>query len=249
MHLTNFFIVFVIGAVIGSFLNVCIYRLPKNLDIVSTRSFCPKCNKQIKWHDNIPLISFVILKFKCRWCKKPISWTYLLVELISALFMCLALFTFQSLLDILIITIIFYTFIIIFFIDIKNYIIPDSLNFFLIFLGIIKNFFPDTSLNLNQDMFQSLTGGALGYFIIWLIIFLYKKIKNVEAMGMGDAKLLSALGFLLGFQSIFPILFIASILGLVFSMPNLILGKSSLKSSLPFGPFLILASIICYFYF
>ena len=98
-------------------------------------------------------------------------------------------------------------------------------------------------------MFQSLIGGAGGYFLIWIIIFLYKKFKNVEAMGLGDAKLLSGLGFIFGLKSIFIILFTASILGLLYSIPKLLLGKSSLKSALPFGPFLIIGSVIYYFYF
>ena len=234
---------------IGSFLNVCIYRLPENLDIIYTRSFCPKCKKNINWYDNIPLVSFIILKFRCRCGKKSISLQYFLVELISALFLCLVFATVSNYLDIIIISLIFYIFLVIFFIDIKHYIIPDSLNFSLISIGIIKNFLPITSLNLNQDMFSSLFGGLLGYFVIWLIIISYKKIKKVEAMGFGDAKLLSAIGFLLGFQSIFITLFIAAILGLIFSVPNLITRKSSLKTAIPFGPFLILASIIYFFIF
>ena len=245
----NFFLIFVIGAVIGSFLNVCIYRLPKNLDIIYTRSFCPKCKKKINWFDNIPLISFIILKFKCRCGKKSISFQYFTVELISALFLCIVFATVFNYLDLIIISLIFYTFVVIFFIDIKHFIIPDSLNFSLISLGILKNFFPETSLNLNQDMFQSLFGGALGYLTIWLIITLYKKIKNVEAMGFGDAKLLAGIGFILGFQSIFIILFIAAILGLSFSVPKLITKKHSLQTAIPFGPFLILGSIIYFFYF
>ena len=234
---------------IGSFLNVCIYRLPKNLDIIYTRSFCPKCKKKINWFDNIPLISFIILKFRCRCGKKSISLQYFVVELISALFLCFVFALVSNYLDILIASLIFYIFLVIFFIDIKHFIIPDSLNFFLISIGLIKNFLPVTYLNLNQDMFSSLFGGLLGYFVIWLIIISYKKIKKVEAMGFGDAKLLSAIGFLLGFQSIFITLFIAAILGLIFSVPNLITKKSSLKTAIPFGPFLILASIIYFFYF
>ena len=245
----NFFLIFVIGAVIGSFLNVCIYRLPKNLDIIYTRSFCPKCKKKINWFDNIPLISFLILKFKCRCGKKSIPFQYFTVELVSALFLCFVFATVFNYLDLIIISLIFYTFVVIFFIDIKHFIIPDSLNFSLISLGILKNFFPETSLNLNQDMFQSLFGGALGYLTIWLIITLYKKIKNVEAMGFGDAKLLAGIGFILGFQSIFIILFIAAILGLSFSVPKLITKKHSLQTAIPFGPFLILGSIIYFFYF
>ncbi len=248
MLLNNFFFLFIIGAVIGSFLNVCIYRLPKNLDIVSKRSFCPQCKKKIKWFDNIPLISFLILKLKCRFCKKSISNQYFIVELVSALFLSAALSFTSNFLDLILISLIFYIFIVIFVIDIKYYIIPDSLNFSLILIGILKNFLPATSLNLNQDMFQSLIGGAAGYLLIWIIIFLYKKIKNVEAMGLGDAKLLSGLGFIFGLKSIFIILFTASILGLLYSIPKLLKGKSSLKTAIPFGPFLIIGTVIYYFY-
>lgn len=248
MLLNNFFFFFIIGAVIGSFLNVCIYRLPKNLDIISTRSFCPRCKKKIKWFDNIPLISFLILKYKCRFCKKHISIQYFLVELVSAVFLCLTFSLISNLLDLILLSLIFYIFIVIFVIDLKNYIIPDSLNFSLILLGIIKNFFPETSLNLNQDMFQTLIGGAIGYFLIWIIIFLYKKIRNIEAMGLGDAKLLSGFGFLFGLKSVFIILFVASIIGLAYSVPKLFTGKSSLKTAIPFGPFLIISAIVYYLY-
>ena len=248
MLLNNFFFFFIIGAVIGSFLNVCIYRLPKNLDIISTRSFCPRCKKKIKWFDNIPLISFLILKYKCRFCKKHISIQYFLVELVSAVFLCLTFSLISNLLDLILLSLIFYIFIVIFVIDLKNYIIPDSLNFSLIMLGIIKNFFPETSLNLNQDMFQTLIGGAIGYFLIWIIIFSYKKIRSIEAMGLGDAKLLSGFGFLFGLKSVFIILFVASIIGLAYSVPKLFTGKSSLKTAIPFGPFLIISAIVYYLY-
>lgn len=248
MLLNNFFFFFIIGAVIGSFLNVCIYRLPKNLDIISTRSFCPRCKKKIKWFDNIPLISFLILKYKCRFCKKHISIQYFLVELVSAVFLCLTFSLISNLLDLILLSLIFYIFIVIFVIDLKNYIIPDSLNFSLILLGIIKNFFPETSLNLNQDMFQTLIGGAIGYFLIWIIIFSYKKIRSIEAMGLGDAKLLSGFGFLFGLKSVFIILFVASIIGLAYSVPKLFTGKSSLKTAIPFGPFLIISAIVYYLY-
>ena len=248
MLLNNFFFFFIIGAVIGSFLNVCIYRLPKNLDIIYKRSFCPRCKKKIKWFDNIPLISFLILKFKCRFCKKHISIQYFLVELVSAVFLCFTFSLISNLLDLILLSLIFYIFVVIFVIDLKNYIIPDSLNFSLILLGIIKNFFPETSLNLNQDMFQTLIGGAIGYFLIWIIIFSYKKIRNIEAMGLGDAKLLSGFGFLFGLKSVFIILFVASIIGLAYSVPKLFTGKSSLKTAIPFGPFLIISAIVYYLY-
>ena len=106
MLLNNFFYLFIIGAVIGSFLNVCIYRLPKNLDIISKRSFCPRCKKKIKWFDNIPLISIFILKFKCRFCKKSISIQYFLVELVSAVYLCLTLLFISNLIDLILLSLI-----------------------------------------------------------------------------------------------------------------------------------------------
>ena len=136
---------------------------------------------------------------------------------------------------------------IIFFIDLKHYIIPDSLNFSLILIGIIKNFTTQDLLKFNYNLPDSLLGGAFGYLIIWLIIFIYKQIRNKEAMGLGDAKLLSAFGFLLGFQAVLPIVFIASLTRLIFVLPSLITNKKNLQNIIPFGPFIIISGIIYYF--
>ena len=114
-------------------------------------------------------------------------------------------------------------------------------------IGIIKNFTTQDFLKLNYNLPDSLLGGALGYLIIWLIIFIYKKIRKKEAMGLGDAKLLSAFGFLLGVNSIFIILFVASVLGLLFVLPSLLFKNRSTGSIIPFGPFIILAAILEYF--
>ena len=239
--------ILIFGLIFGSFANVCIYRLPLDLDIIKERSFCPKCKKKIIWYDNIPLLSFLILSFKCRNCKKKISKQYFIVELITGL----AFIFFYKILglsfDFVLICIIFIILLIIFFIDLKHYIIPDSLNFSLILIGIIKNFTTQDLLKLNYNLPDSLLGGALGYLTIWLIIFIYKKIRNKEAMGLGDAKLLSAFGFLLGFQAVLPIVFIASLTGLIFVLPSLIINKKSLQNIIPFGPFIIISGIIYYF--
>ena len=149
--------------------------------------------------------------------------------------------------DFVLICIIFLILLIIFFIDLKHYIIPDSLNFSLILIGIIKNFTTQDLLKFNYNLPDSLLGGALGYLIIWLIIFIYKKIRNKEAMGLGDAKLLSAFGFLLGFQAVLPIVFIASLTGLIYVLPSLIINKKNLQNIIPFGPFIIISGIIYYF--
>lgn len=239
--------IILIGLIFGSFANVCIHRLPLDLDIVKGRSHCPKCKKKIIWYDNIPLLSSLILSFKCRTCKKKISKQYFIVELLTGLAFMFFYKTLGLSFDFVLICIIFLILLIIFFIDLKHYIIPDSLNFSLILIGIIKNFTTQDLLKFNYNLPDSLFGGALGYLIIWLIIFIYKKIRNKEAMGLGDAKLLSAFGFLLGFQAVLPIVFIASLTGLIYVLPSLIINKKNLQNIIPFGPFIIISGIIYYF--
>ena len=236
-----------IGLIFGSFANVCIHRLPLDLDIIKGRSYCPKCKKKIIWYDNIPLLSSLILNFKCRTCKKKISKQYFIVELLTGLAFILFYKTLGLSFDFVLICIIFLILLIIFFIDLKHYIIPDSLNFSLILIGIFKNFSTQDLLKFNYNLPDSLFGGALGYLIIWLIIFIYKKIRNKEAMGLGDAKLLSAFGFLLGVQAVLPIIFIASLTGLIYVLPSLIINKKNLQNIISFGPFIIISGIIYYF--
>ena len=237
-----------IGLIFGSFANVCIHRLPLDLDIINSRSHCPKCKKKIVWYDNIPLLSSLILSFKCRICKKNISKQYFIIEIITGLAFIFFYKTLGLGFDFVLISIIFLILLIIFFIDLKHYIIPDSLNFSLILICFIKNFTTQDLLKFSYNIQDSLLGGAIGYLIIWLIIFIYKKVRNKEAMGLGDAKLLSAFGFLLGLKSIFIILFVASVLGLLFVLPSLLLKNRSIGSIIPFGPFIILAAILEYFF-
>ena len=237
-----------IGLIFGSFANVCIHRLPLDLDIINSRSHCPKCKKKIVWYDNIPLLSSLILSFKCRICKKNISKQYFIVEIFTGLAFIFFYKTLGLGFDFVLISIIFLILLIIFFIDLKHYIIPDSLNFSLILICFIKNFTTQDLLKFSYNIQDSLLGGAIGYLIIWLIIYIYKKMRNKEAMGLGDAKLLSAFGFLLGLKSIFIILFVASVLGLLFVLPSLLLKNRSTGSIIPFGPFIILAAILEYFF-
>ena len=237
-----------IGLIFGSVANVCIHRLPLDLDIINSRSHCPKCKKKIVWYDNIPLLSSLILSFKCRICKKNISKQYFIVEIFTGLAFIFFYKTLGLGFDFVLISIIFLILLIIFFIDLKHYIIPDSLNFSLILICFIKNFTTQDLLKFSYNIQDSLLGGAIGYLIIWLIIFIYKKVRNKEAMGLGDAKLLSAFGFLLGLKSIFIILFVASVLGLLFVLPSLLLKNRSIGSIIPFGPFIILAAILEYFF-
>ena len=240
-----FYIIFlVLGGIWGSFANVCIYRLPKNKGVVAGRSFCPKCKKKIQWFDNIPILSFFLLMGKCRYCKKRIDIQYFYVEIISIISFIIVYIYFGLTITSLLLMTLSIFFIIIFFIDLKHYIIPNELTFPLMIIGFVKSFDP----NLNQMIFpnyiNSLIGGLFGYSIIWLIIFLYKKIRNKEGMGLGDAKLMSAVGFWFGWVSIPFIIFISSVVALVIVIPSLVNKTKSMKAQIPFGPYIIIGCLI-----
>jgi len=238
------FLTFILGACLGSFANVCIYRLPKTKQIISGRSFCPKCKKKINWYDNLPIISFLFLSGKCRKCKKVIPLRYLIVELITGISFLLIYLNFENLYTITFLSILSLILIMIFFIDLENFIIPDSLNFIIMGLALLKNFLPNFDTSLIHEINQSIIGGMVGYLSIWLIIYLYKTFKKIDGMGFGDAKLMAGIGLLFGWQSIPFIIFVASILGLIFVVPSLIKKQKTMRTEIPFGPFIIVACLI-----
>tara|TARA_Y100000590_G_C15617828_1_gene976436 strand:+ start:392 stop:1156 length:765 start_codon:yes stop_codon:yes gene_type:complete len=239
-----YFAAFVLGSIWGSFSNVCIYRLPKNGNIVKSRSYCTSCKKKISWYDNIPLISYLLLGGKCRNCKKKINFQYFLVELISAANFTIIYFIYGISVTTLLLFILSTFFLIIFFIDLKHYIIPNELTYPLMVIGFLKSFDP----NLNQILFpnyiNSLLGGFFGYIIIWLIIFVYKKVRNKEGMGLGDAKLMAVVGFWFGWISIPFTIFVSSFVALVLVIPSLINKTKNMTTQIPFGPYIIVGCLI-----
>ena len=170
--------------------------MPKNKQVITGRSFCPKCKKKIKWYDNLPLISFLILKMKCRNCNKIISPRYLIVELITGITFLLIFLSFNNLSAIIFLSILSLILIMIFFIDLENFIIPDILNFSIMFLALLKNLLPNFNTSFSQEINQSIIAGIVGYLCIWTIIFLYKLINKIDGMGLGDATLVSVIGLL-----------------------------------------------------
>ena len=236
------FIVF--GSLWGSFANVCIYRLPENKGVVRGRSSCPKCKNSIKWFDNIPLISFILLKGKCRNCNNPIALQYFIVELIGSISFVAIYHFFGVTLTTLLLLILSVIFIIIFFIDLKHFIIPNVLTFTLMFVGFIKSFDPNLNKAIFPNYINSLIGGVFGYLIIWLIIYFYKKVRKKEGMGLGDAKLLSAIGFWFGWLSIPFTIFISSLVALILVIPSILNKSREMTSQIPFGPYIIIGCII-----
>ena len=239
----DFIFVIVLGALWGSFANVCIYRLPIEKGVVSGRSFCPKCTNLITWKDNIPIISFLLLNGKCRKCKKKISSQYLIVEIISILIFLAIYFIYGVSITTLLLMILGLSFLIIFFIDFKHYIIPNVITFSMMLLGFIKSFVPDLH-PMFPNYLNSLIGGIFGYGIIWSIILFYKQVRKKEGMGLGDAKLLSAIGFWFGWFSIPFVIFLSSIIALLSVAPSLINKSRKFSSQIPFGPYIILGTLI-----
>ena len=231
------------GGLWGSFANVCIHRLPKEQGVVSGRSHCPKCKKQIFWYDNIPLISYLLLGGKCRKCKKKISIQYIFVELISIFSFFSIYYLYGITLTTLLLMILSLSFIIIFFIDLKHFIIPNLITFPMMALGFIKSFDPNLN-SIFPNYILSILGGLFGYGIIWSITFFYKQIKKKEGMGLGDAKLLSVIGFWFGLKAFPFVIFLSSTIALISVIPDLIKKSKKMSSKIPFGPYIILGTLV-----
>ena len=190
----------------------------------------------------------MFLSGKCRKCKKVISLRYFIVEMITGITFLIIYLNFNNFPTIIFLSTLSLFYIIIFFIDLKNFIIPDSLNFSIMALALFKNFLPISNTSFIQDINQSLTGGMIGYSIIWLIIYLYKLVKKIEGMGLGDAKLMAGIGVLFGWQSVPFVLFVSAFLGLIFVLPSLMNKQKNMRSKIPFGPFIIVACLIYFIY-
>jgi len=240
---------FILGCIWGSFSNVCIYRLPLNISVTKGRSYCLSCQKQINWFDNIPLVSFIVLMAKCRHCSTKIDFKYFLVELISGLNFLIIFYFFGISIESLLLIILSIFFLIIYFIDLKHFIIPNELTYPLIVLGFGKTFFTNQNYYIFPDYLNSIIGGVAGYTIIWVIIFLYKKLKNIEGMGLGDAKLLAAIGFWFGWIALPFVLFFSSLTALIVSVPSLIKKTKNLQTKIPFGPYIILGCVMYLLFF
>ena len=246
MEIILIFIAAVMGLMIGSFLNVCIYRVPNGLSIIKPRSLCPKCSKALNFYDNIPLLSYIVLGGKCRNCKNPISPRYPIVELLTAIITALMFFKWSSnpfwLIAVLLSS---YIFIVIAIIDFETMMIADIFSYAIGFLGLSFSFFnPYFSGAPFYKLAQSAMGALFGAAIIWLLAFVGKKIYKKEAVGEGDIFLMAAIGAMLGVEGILSSLIIASLFGSVYGITLMVLKKAKRFDHIPFGPFLSLGAII-----
>jgi prepilin signal peptidase PulO-like enzyme (type II secretory pathway) len=236
-------VIFIFGLSSGSFLNCLIYRLSVN-EKPKGRSYCPKCKHQLSYKDLIPVFSYIFLLGKCRYCKRKISLEYPLVELLTGFFfLFIFLFTGVSIELIYLLVVLFFL-ILIFVYDLKYYIIPDFATFSLIgvsFLYLLYNYF------LTKDI-SFLYYGLLSAFSVFLFFFFLFYFTKGKGMGFGDVKFVIFMGLFLGFPNIVVGLFISFFLGAIIGIGLIILGKKGMKSQIPFGPFLIIGTLIAYFY-
>ncbi len=234
----------VFGSVIGSFLNVCIYRIPQNIAIARPRSYCPKCSKPIRALDNIPIISFIILKGRCRNCDKKIRLQYPAVELLTALLTIAVVWKF----DFTILTIFYlslvYILITISFIDLEHMIIPDGLVLAAAMLGLMASIFNILPIGWPESAYGALLyGGGLA-----LAGYAGKLIYKMETMGWGDVKLALVMGLCLGWKMSMISLLLAFLVAALFVVVGLAVGRLSRKQLIPFGPFLALGAIMTLFW-
>ena len=230
------------GAAVGSFLNVLILRIPEGQSIVLPSSHCPKCGHSIRVYDNIPIISYLILRGKCRDCHEKISMQYPIVETVTAIMSLLLFLKFGLSFKYLSSFIFTCALIVITFIDLRHQIIPDVIS-----LPGIPVFFFLAVFFMNLTVWESLMGILIGGGCLFAIAFLYEIITKREGMGGGDIKLLAMLGAFLGWKSLFFILFVSSLLGAVVGVSAMIIKGQDMKYAVPFGPFLSIAAVVYLF--
>lgn len=257
---------FILGSVVGSFLNVCIYRIPREESVVSPPSHCTSCGSRIRVYQNVPVLSYIFLGGKCSECGSPISARYPVVEVLTGLLFLAAFRSFGFTIETLFYLILICSLIVITFIDLEHMIIPNLVTIPGIIVGLLYNSLK-TDWNTSRDLLgefsfslvnffgvlnevpflDSVFGIIIGGGVLFLIAFLYVLIRKREGMGMGDVKLLAMIGAFLGWKGVIFVMLVSSVIGTVVGLSVIAYKKGNLKYALPFGPFLSLAAVIYVF--
>lgn len=241
-----------LGACFGSFMSVCIWRMPRNESIVFPRSHCPSCNKLIPWYHNIPILSWLLLRGRCAECKAKISPRYLLLELLTAALFLAVTWRFMTDPSVMVVMwLVVFGFELGTFIDIDWYILPDSVTIGGMVLGLaVSPLLPQ--LHGTDDwllaLLRSVIGLCTGFGILYLVAVLGKLAYKKEAMGFGDVKLLGAVGALFGWKGALFTLFGGAFLGSIIGVFLIFRGKRELQGRIPFGPFLAAAALLWLFF-
>ncbi len=235
---------FIIGAAVGSFLNVVILRLPaEGESIVFPASRCPKCRHALQWYDNIPIVSFIVLKKRCRYCEAPISWQYPLIELVMALLSVALLFKFGLTIALPIYFLFSAALLAVIVIDFYHQIIPDVISLSGIVIGFVCSFFNPVVTWQQSGLGLLIGGGAL-----YAVAAGYYLFTKREGMGGGDIKLIAMIGAFLGWQSLPFVIFGSSVLGAIVGLGAMVKQKKGGKTMIPYGPFLSAAALLYMFF-
>jgi len=240
--------IFIFGLLIGSFLNVCIYRIPREESIVSPPSHCPNCGTRLKPLDLIPLLSYLIYRGNCRYCNQKISPRYFLVELLTGIVSVTLFLKYGLTVDFVAFLFLMYILIAVFFIDLDHQIIPNEL----VIVGLtggamlfVYNLFLPFQIYSDQLWWNPLLGLVVGSgFLFGVSLIGLALYKGDEVMGMGDVKLFAPIGLFLGWRMTLLALFLSVILGGMSSLVLILLGKANRKSMIPFGPFIVIGVFI-----
>jgi leader peptidase (prepilin peptidase) / N-methyltransferase len=226
-----------LGLIVGSFLNVCVHRIPRRASVVSPGSRCPGCGYALRWYDNVPVLSYVLLRGRCRQCAAPISARYPFVELVTmAVFLAhYAVFG----LDVLLVPRLLFAcaLVVLFAIDLEHHLLPDAITLPGIVAGVLF------SLALPPGVLSSLFGVLVGGGVLWLIGEAYYRYAGEEGMGGGDVKMLAMIGAFLGWKLVLVTLVLSSVAGSVIGLLVIALKRGGLKYALPYGTFLALGAL------
>lgn len=244
----TYLIVGIFGACVGSFLNVCIYRIPRGRSIVRPRSHCPRCRSLINWYDNIPIFSYVFLLGRCRHCGHKISKRYFIVETVTTILSVATFFHFKDLTHYLI----YFSFlvaplIVVTFIDLEHRLIPDAISLPGIAAGAMARL-AFTTESISPVIADIILGVLVGGGFLCIVGLGYEWLKKEEGLGGGDVKLACMLGAFFGWKAIIFILLVSSVLGSFIGLLLIFVFKKGLKYAIPFGPFLVTAAYIYLFW-
>ena len=234
---------FVVGTAMGSFLNVCIMRIPHGQSVVSPGSFCPQCKHPVRWFDNVPLLNFVWLKARCRSCGRRLSWRYPFVECLNGLGYLAVVAQFGFSMDALVYALFLSILLVVAMIDFDHLMIPDVISL----PGIVIGFFASAFI-VQVGWLGSLLGIVLGGGILWILAILSPYLFGKEGLGGGDIKLMAMIGAFLGWQAVVMILFLASFAGAVVGVGLMAFRRIERGQYLPFGPFLAAGAVALLFF-
>jgi len=246
-----YILIFTFGLTVGSFLNVCIYRIPRGLSIIIPSSRCPSCLIPLKPWDNIPVLSFLLLRGRCRYCKARISLRYPLVEFLNAILYLIVFWRFGFGLHVFVYFVLSSSLIVITFIDLDFQIIPDRITLAGIPLGFLAGSFllPDPFARSSLlGIKESFIGMVSGFAIFYLVALVGSAIFKKEALGGGDIKMMTMIGATMGWKTVILTTFLGSLAGSIFGITLMALKGKNMTTKLAFGPFLALGAIITLFF-